>query len=153
MHMSDPGFYLLVFGCCSITGWICLGVGLHTLRYQRRKERREPAHATGRVVGAAKKVHTPYRGRPVVYYVPVVVFTAGEREYRLENENGHREEEKVGVGRRGDVLYDPEDPSHFHLADDDANEAGGKRLMRFGGALIAGAAVLTLVSWWFRLLR
>ena len=63
-----------------------------------------------------------------------------------KNENGSRNIEDIVIGRSVDVLYDENDPSHFHLADDDANEEAAHSLMRFGLIIIAGAAVLTVCN-------
>ena len=151
--MSDEVFYLILFLGWSLIGWIFVGVAVHTKRYQQRKEETERTPVTGEIVDVVKKVHRSGRGVTVTYYVPVVEFTANQQTYRLENENGSREKEKIVTGKSVDILYDEHDPTHFHLTEDDANEVSSGSLMRFGLILIGGAAVLDLVCMYFHLLR
>ena len=143
--MSDIGLYLLAFGLWSLMGLILIGVGLHTLRYQRKKESRERALTAGRIVEAVKKVHRAAKGGNVTYYVPVVEFQAEGQAYRLENENGSREQDSIIVGKMVDVLYDPADPTHFHLTEDDANDQSAHSLIKWGVVWIVCAAALTAV--------
>ena len=151
--MSDLAFYLLLFLGWSLIGIIFVVVALITRNYQRKKEAVERSFAQGMIVDRVKKVHHSGRGGRVTYYVPVVEFTVNEKVYRLENENGSREEEKIVVGQPTDVMYDPADPTHFHLAEDDANETAYNSLLRFGLILIAGAAVLTYLSYAYHFFR
>lgn len=148
--MTSIGYYLLFFAVLSINGLIFIGVGLHTVRYQRKKEENETESARGVIVDIAKKKTRPARGRSVTYYVPVIEFTAGEKLYRLENENGERQEDKITVGKEVSVMYDRREPEKFHLTEDDANDTGGRSLIRFGAILIAGSAAVTVAAWYFR---
>ena len=102
------------------------------------------------IVDIAKKKTRPARGRSVTYYVPVIEFTAGEKLYRLENENGERQEDKITVGKEVRVMYDRREPEKFHLTEDDANDTSGRSLIRFGAILIAGSAAVTVAAWYFR---
>lgn len=149
--MSDIVICLVIFAGGSLTGWILVGVALYTRRYQRKKEQNERSLATGQIVDVAKKTHHAGRGGTAVYYVPVVAFEANGRLFRLENENGNRDKEKITVGQSVDVLYDEQDPTHFHLAEDDANEAASEGLMRYGALLIAGAAALAVLNYFFHI--
>lgn len=148
--MTSIGYYLLFFAVLSINGLIFIGVGLHTVRYQRKKEENETESARGVIVDIAKKKTRPARGRSVTYYVPVIEFTAGEKLYRLENENGERQEDKITVGKEVRVMYDRREPEKFHLTEDDANDTSGRSLIRFGAILIAGSAAVTVAAWVFR---
>ena len=148
--MTSIGYYLLFFAVLSINGLIFIGVGLHTVRYQRKKEENETESARGVIVDIAKKKTRPARGRSVTYYVPVIEFTAGEKLYRLENENGERQEDKITVGKEVRVMYDRREPEKFHLTEDDANDTSGRSLIRFGAILIAGSAAVTVAAWYFR---
>ena len=143
--MSDIGYYLLAFGLWSLMGVILIGVGLHTIRYQRKKEAAERALTSGQIVEAVKQVHRGAKGGSVTYYVPVVEFRAGGQTYRLENENGSREQDSIIVGKMVDVKYDPAAPAHFHLTEDDANDTAGHSLIKWGVIWIVGAAALTAV--------
>ena len=149
--MPEIVLVLIFFLGCSLTGWIFVGIALHVRRYQRKKELNERSLTFGRIVEAAEKVHHRGRGGTIRSYFPVVEFEADGRTYRLENENGSRDRESVVIGRSVDVLYDPEDPARFHLADDDANVTGADSLMRMGMIIIAGAAVLTVLGAVFHL--
>ncbi len=149
--MSDIVISLIIFAGCSLTGWIFVGVALHTRRYQQKKEQNERSLATGQIVDLVKKTRHSGRGGTAVYYVPVVAFEANGRLFRLENENGNRDQEKITVGQAVDVLYDEQDPARFHLAEDDANEVASESLMRFGALLIAGAAALAVLNYFFHI--
>ena len=151
--MSDAVYYLILFLGWSLAGWILIGVALYTKRYQRKKEENERSLVSGEIVDAVKKVHRPGRGGTTIYYVPVVEFTASGRLYRLENENGSREREKIIVGKSVDVMYDENDPTHFHLTEDDANETSSNSLLRFGVILIVGAAALDVLCAVFHVFR
>ena len=149
--MPEIVLVLIVFLGCSLTGWILVGVALHVRRYQRKKERDERAVAFGKIVDVKEKVRHAGRGGTVRYYVPVVEFEADHQVYRLENENGSRDRESVVIGASVDVKYDEADPTRFHLTEDDANVSDSDRLLRTGLIIIAGAAVLAVLGYLFRL--
>ena len=152
--MSDFAFYLTVFLVWSLMGFILIGVGIHTRRYQRRKEMTERTSVPGTIVDRLRKVyHAGGRSRHVTYYVPVIEFAYGGRQYRLANENGPRDPDAVGIGQAVVVMIDPEDPTHFHLAEDLSNEKGAESLIRFGLIWIAGAAVLEIVCMVFNVFQ
>ncbi len=150
--MSDTVSSLILFVGISLTGWIFVGVALYTKLYQKKKEQNERSLSSGQIVDLAEKVNTAGRGRPVRYYVPVVEFEANNQTYRLENENGYREKEKIILGKSVDVMYDSNDPTHFHLTEDDANETSSFSLMRLGLIIIGGAAFLAVFNLYFHLL-
>ena len=85
--------------------------------------------------------------------MPIVEFSASGRVCRLENENGHREKDKIIMGKSIDIMYDENDPTHFHLTEDDSNEVSSRSLLRFGLILVAGTAVLDVVCMYFHVLR
>lgn len=149
--MSAAVSSLILFLGCSLTGWIFVWVALYTKRYQEKKEQNERALASGQIVDLAEKVNTAGRGRPVRYYVPVVAFEANHQTYRLENENGYRDKDKIILEKPVDVMYDPGDPTHFHLTEDDANETSSHSLLRLGLVIIGGAAVLTVFNHFYHL--
>lgn len=150
--MSDTVSSLILFVGISLTGWIFVGVALYTKLYQKKKEQNERSLSSGQIVDLAEKVNTAGRGRPVRYYVPVVEFEANNQTYRLENENGYREKEKIILGKSVDVMYDSNNPTHFHLTEDDANETSSFSLMRLGLIIIGGAALLAVFNLYFHLL-
>ncbi len=150
--MSHPAYYLLIFLIWSLMGFIMVGVGIHTLRYQRKKEAAERALVSGRIVDRVKKVKYTGKGHSAVYYVAVVEFRAEGDLYRLENENGSKTEDGIPVGKSVDVMYDPADPAHFHLTDDDANEKAARSLVKWGAVWVFAAAALTALCAHFGLL-
>ena len=147
--MSDQMLSLIMFLCLSLVGFILIGVSLYTKRYQRKKEERETVLVLGRIVGRARKVNSAGRGRPVVYWVPVIAYLASGEMFELENENGTRNEQEIEIGKQVDVMYDPGDPKRFHLTEDDANEKGSDSLMRWGLIWVICAALLTLAYMFF----
>lgn len=149
--MSDTVGALILFLGVSLTGWIFVGVALYTRRYQKKKEQNERALSSGRIVDLAEKVNQAVRGRPVRYYVPVVEFEANHQIYRLENENGYRQKDKIILGKSVDVMYDANDPTHFHLTEDDANAASSGSLLRLGVIIIGCAAALTVFNHFYHL--
>lgn len=149
--MSEIVKSILLFLGCSLIGWIFVGVALHTRRYQQKKELEERTLTTGTIVDMVKKVNRAGRGRPVKYYVPVVAFEVNGHTYRLENENGLRKKDKIIIGKSVDILYDENDPTRFHLAEDDANEKSSESLLRLGVILIAVFAVLTVLNYFYHL--
>ncbi len=143
---------MVLFAGFSLTGWILVGIALHTKRYQQKKEQNERAFSSGKIVDVVKKVRPTGRGRRAVYYVAVVEFEANRKLYRLESENGDRNRDQILIGKSVDVLYDENDPTHFHLSDDDANATASGNLMRSGAMIILGAGILTILDYVFHIL-
>ena len=65
----------------------------------------------------------------------------------MENENGSRDRDKIIIGKSVDVMYDPSDPTHFHLTEDDANEKSSNSLLWLGLILVIVAAVLSVICY------
>lgn len=150
--MSDIATGFLAFGLLSIMGFVMIGVALYVKRYQRKKEENERELVSGTIVDAVEKINKAPRSRSVRFYVPLVEFTANGQVYRLENENGVREKDKIIVGQSVDVMYDALDPTHFHITSDDANETGASSLMRYGVIWLIGDAALVIADSYLRLL-
>lgn len=150
--MSDIATGFLAFGLLSIMGFVMIGVALYVKRYQRKKEENERELVSGTIVDAVEKINKAPRSRSVRFYVPVIEFTANGQVYRLENENGVREKDKIIVGKSVDVMYDAFDPTHFHITSDDANETGASSLMRYGVIWLIGDAALVIADSYLRLL-
>ena len=72
--------------------------------------------------------------------------------YHLENENGTRHLEEIELGKSVDIMYDPDNPTHFHMTSDDANETGSNSLIRFGIIIIIGAAILAVTNHYYHFL-
>ena len=106
----------------SLGGWIFLYIGLAGLREARNRQQKERARATALVVDYVSKKHI-YRHRRrsgvrqtrvVTLWKPVVEFTVDGKTCRFESREPFQRE-KLPVGSHEDVLYDPDDPAHFHL--------------------------------------
>ena len=105
--------FLVIFPLVSAGGIALICIGLSGMRKVRRMAERERSRASGTVVDIAK--HTSLgRGKPLISSYPVVEFSAGGRNFRLESRAGYWADQ-FAVGDRVDILYDAEDPRCFHL--------------------------------------
>lgn len=135
---------LFFFAVSSLFGGVILFAGIISYRGKRRREDRERTRTTGRIVEYIRKESHSSRTDSIVYYVPVIDFTAdGERICR-EYENRLSPEEHP-VGEVLDVLYDISQPEHFHLESDPAYRRGAGNLMLVGFIWIVLAILLTAV--------
>jgi hypothetical protein len=150
--MSDIMSSLIIFIGSSLIGWIFIGVAIYVNRYQRKKELTERELATGKIVDIVKKVHSNGRGGRITAYVPVVEFEVNGKIYHLENENGTRHLEEIEIGKSVDIMYDPDNPTHFHMTSADANETGSNSLIRFAIIIIIGAAILAVTNHYYHFL-
>ena len=134
-------FFLIVSGM----GWIILLVGIRSHREQKNREIWEYSRTTGTIAEYVRKETRTYsRGvRRIVYWCPVIAFTAEGRPFRLEYENRLNQEEHP-VGQTVDVLYDINNPEHFHLDCDPAFSKGSGNIMRLGLVWILASAALTV---------
>ena len=105
----------------SLGGWIFLYIGLSNLREARNRQEVERVRATARVVDHIRRSYTrrtgkagARRNRTVTVWKPVVEFSVADKTYRLESPEPFGKDE-LPVGSIEDVLYDPDDPTHFHL--------------------------------------
>ena len=105
----------------SLGGWIFLYIGLKSLREARDRQEAERVRATARVVAYNSHKYTFRTGRgnarrnkTTTVWKPVMEFSVGEKVYRFESKEPFDQDE-VPVGSNEEVLYDPDDPSHFHL--------------------------------------
>lgn len=126
---------LLFFLMTSFVGWIFLLVSIRSRREHRKRLERERTRATGSIVDYA-----PGRGDAGR---PVVEFIADGRQIRLENKSAV-DRARYPVGASVEVLYDPDDPSRFHLESDADDGSGSAALARVGYIWLACAAALTL---------
>ena len=143
--MSETALYLMALGIWSAMGFVLIGVGIHAKRYQRKKEMAETRPVTGKIVDVRTRVTHGQRTRRTRYYVPVVEFTVDGKTYRLENENGFRDRDRITVGGTVDVMTDPKDPERFHLTMDDSNTKDGDSVIRLGVIWVASAVALVIV--------
>ena len=86
------------------------------------------------------------RGKPLSAWHPVVEFRADGKTLRYEGSTVCRSEQ-VQVGERVDILYDAEDPSHYHLEGLSEWEATGDRVtVGFGILWIVIAGVIAVIA-------
>ena len=118
---------LIPFLLLSAIGWILVIAAVGMRRRWRKREEIERARTSGTIAGdpEEKPVRDRRRRRPVVE------FTAEGHEYRLEYPK--KEDPAVyPAGAPVEVLYDPDDPTHFHLEDDQA-EMRSRRIRLYVG--------------------
>ena len=107
-------FYILL----SSLGWIWVFMGISTLRDLSRMQEQERARTTAKVVEfiSEKRRVRSRRHRTVIHtaWHPVVVFHVENREYHLQAAVNLMRED-LHVGEEVDILYDADDPTHFHF--------------------------------------
>lgn len=133
---------LIVFAMWSFVGWLILFAGFSMRRDWRRRLEDERARATGAVVE-----HT-YKGKPTGKErdaFPVIEFTAEGQLVRKTYDYALPKAD-FPVGRQLEVLYDPNDPTHFHLEMANSPEKGRKPI-RFALIWIAASLVITLLMY------
>ncbi len=141
--MSDTVLKMLIFfSGSSLVGWMIFFAGIGAKRSRRKREALELTRAEGTVVDYARK-ETRGRGGPYVSWRPVVEYSVYEQRYHLEYENG-MDPEQYPVGSTVEVLYNPDRPSEFHLAEDAVYRNGGGNAVRIGLTWILLCAVGTV---------
>ena len=132
---------LLLFLGFSFVGWVCLIYGIFRDRWFRRKLERETEEAQARIVRYTIKAVSSGRSTRKGFF-PVLSFPVN----RVETEIQAKEELKPDEHPEGSALtvwFDPYEPKHLHLTQDD-NEIG-RGMKRIGWFFILGAVVLSLV--------
>jgi len=136
---------LVIFAVASAGGWAILWMGIRGAFATRDRYERERARTAGRIVKVTERERRYGRHKRQMFYYPEVVFRAEGRDYRLECPDGLWKG-AANEGDEADVLYDPDDPTHFHL---DFFEASDRRsnvyLMIVGGVWVAVTAAIALV--------
>ena len=117
---------IITLGVLALAGLFALIEALGDRRAWRRREETERARTTGTLVGLSAKRHRhgSVRNRNrrfVTVYYPIVSFQVDGVEYRLESADIVPRDE-YQVGQSVDLLYDPDDPTHFHLDRGDLKE-------------------------------
>ena len=115
-----------------LPGFIFIGVGIHEIILFRTKQKRETARAVGKVVCFETRMNRTGKYRNVVHVhdSPVVEFSVDGTTVRHKSDIEYGEN-TFEVDEIVHLLYDPGDPSRFHL------EKGFRRLLSSGGTLIA----------------
>ena len=134
---------LILFALASLVGWCFIGIGLKGRRNRHRREELERARATGIVVELIRQESTVRRGR-VVFWRPVVECVIDGRTLRLESDTGYWENQ-VALREEVEILYDPSDPSRFHLVKLQEHERRSEGLMIFSG--VFWVAIAAVIAW------
>jgi len=136
---------LAIFAAITFAAWILLYLGISQRLESNRRNERERARTTGRIVGYVRREQrTGRRGGRRVYWRPVVEFTAEGRTLREEYEN-RMDREQFPEGAEVEVLYSAGDPACFHLVADPVFVSGGSEAIRVALVWILAAAVLTIL--------
>ena len=135
---------LIFFAATSWIAWMFLFMGLQTKRTSRLRREVEHTRATGTIVDYARGEQRSGRSGVLVYWKPVVEFTADGQAYRAEYPN-RMDRDRFPIGTQVEILYDVSDPSHFHLEMDPVfTDPGGGAIM-ISILWIIACAVLTLL--------
>ena len=125
----------------SLVGWVCLIYGVMRERWFRRKLERETESAQARilryVVKAVSNGRTTRKG-----YFPVLSFPVNGEAVEIQAKEELKPEEHP-EGSELTVWFDPYEPRHLHMTEDDDQLGDGMK--RIGWFLILGAAVLSLI--------
>ena len=126
----------------SLCGWVSLIYGVLRDRWFRRKLDRETEETMARVLRYTVKTVSEGRYRTRKGYFPVLSFPVNGEEVEVQA----REELKPEEYPEGAVVrlwFDPCEPKHLHVTEDD-NELGAG-MKRIGWFFILGAAAVSLV--------
>ena len=110
---------IITLGIFAIAGLFGLFEALGDRRKWLKREAAERTHTTGVIVGFAEERHRYRRRRsPIAHYVtvyyPIVHFQADGVDYKLKC-TSIVPRDKYLEGQPVDLLYDPNNPTHFHL--------------------------------------
>lgn len=132
---------LLLFLGFSLVGWVCLVYGVLRKRWFRRKLERETESAQARIVRYVVKAVS--NGRTIRKgFFPVLSFPVNGDAVEIQAKEELKPEE-YPEGSKLTVWFDPYEPKHLHLTEDD-NEIGSG-MVRLSLYFILGSAVLSLI--------
>ena len=125
--------FLVLFLLLSVGGDALLWIGLSGIHKAHEQEERERTRATGIVVDIVKHISLG-RGKPLMASHPVVEFQADGETLRHESRAGYWLDQ-FRIGERVDILYDADDPSHYHLEKLFEKQISGERVTVMVGIL------------------
>ncbi len=131
----------LFFGF-SLVGWVCLVYGLLRKRWFRRKLERETESAQARIVRYTVKAASAGQYRTRKAFFPVLSFPVNGDAVEIQAKEELKPEEHP-EGSELAVWFDPYEPRHLHLTEDD--DGVGSGMVRLSLFFILGAAVLSLI--------
>ena len=143
---------IVTLGIFALAGLFGLIEALGNRRVWRRREEAERTRTTGVVVGFVEERHRYRSGKSlnahyVTVYYPIVRFQADGVEYKLKC-TSIVPRNKFQKGQAVDLLYDPDNPTHFHLDRGDMEERSTWGTIIFALVLltIAVATIVVLLS-------
>ena len=134
---------IVTLGILAMAGLFALIEALGDRRAWRRREEAERTRTTGVIMGFAEERHRHHSNRsPIAHYItvyyPIVRFQVNGVEYQLKSaEIVPRDQYREG--RSVELLYDPNDPAHFHLDRGDLQERSARGTVIFALAWLACA--------------
>lgn len=132
---------LLLFLGFSLVGWVCLVYGVLRKRWFQRKLERETESAQARIVRYVVKAVS--NGRTIRKgFFPVLSFPVNGDAVEIQAKEELKPEEYPEASKLT-VWFDPYEPKHLHLTEDD-NEIGSG-MVRLSLYFILGSAVLSLI--------
>ena len=145
---------IITLGILALVGLFGLIEALGDRRKWRRREDAERTRTMGVIVGFAEERHryAHRHGRVrsthyVTVYYPIVRFQVDGVEYKLKS-TGIVPRDKFPVGQAVDLLYDPNNPTQFHLDRGDMEERSTRGAIIFAlvWLTIAVATIAVLLS-------
>ena len=133
---------LVLFLGLSLCGWVSLIYGVLRDRWFRRKLERETEEGEARILSFKIKQVSEGKYRYRKGYFPLLSFRASGAEIEVQSKEELKPEEHP-VGSTVRLWFDPYEPRHLHMTEDDGELGSG--MMRIGWYFILGAGVLTLV--------
>ena len=135
----------------ALAGLFALIEALGDRRKWLSREETERTRTTGVIVGFAEERHRYRRRRSlnahyVTVYYPIVRFRADAVEYKLKS-TSIVPRDKYQEGQTVDLLYDPNNPTHFHLDRGDVQERSNRGTIIFAlvWLICAVAAIVVLL--------
>lgn len=143
---------IITLGIFALAGLFALFEALGDRSKWLKREEVERSRTTGVIMGFAEERHRYRRRRSlnahyVTVYYPIVRFQADGVEYKLKC-TSIVPRDKYPEGRSVDLLYDPNNPTHFHLDRGDAQERSNRGTIIFAlvWLAIAVATIVVLLS-------
>ena len=132
----------IIFGIlAALLALVCLAVGVMALIGGAQQKRRCSATAAG-VVSALHMEEQTRGSRRVNVYTPEFKFEANGHTYTMRSHFTSMKRE-FREGQAVTIRFDPADPAHAYVSDDQNNSAqGGIMMICFGLMLAIGAVVL-----------
>ncbi len=143
---------IITLGIFVIAGLFALIEALGHRNKWLKREEAERTRTTGVIVGFAEERHRYRRRRSlnahyVTVYYPIVCFRADGVEYRVKS-TSIVPRDKYLEGQAVDLLYDPNNPTHFHLDRGDTEERSARGAIIFAlvWLIITVAIIIVLLS-------